>query len=58
MLCIICMILTGLLWSRVIITTQSVRMMVLYVLAYLSIGCFKVGTFDVRALDVVLLIDD
>ena len=40
------------------ITAQSVRMMVLYVLAYLSIGCFKVGTSDVRALDVVPLIDD
>ena len=40
------------------ITARSVRMMVLYVLAYLSIGCFKVGTSDVRASDVVPLIDD
>ena len=33
-------------------------MMVLYVLAYVSIGCFKVGTSDVRASDVVPLIDN
>ena len=58
MLCMICMILTGLLWSRVMITTRSVRMMVLYVLAYLSIGCFKFGTSDVRASHVVPFIDD
>ena len=32
--------------------------MMLYVLAYLSIECFKIGTSDVRALDVVPLIDD
>ena len=53
------MILTGLLWSRVMIIARSVRMMVLHqLLADLSIGCFKVGTSDVRASDVVLLIDD
>ena len=40
------------------ITAQSIRMMMLYVLAYFSIGCFKVGTSDVRASDVVPLIDD
>ena len=58
MLCMICMILMALLWSRVILVAQSVLMRVLYVLAYLSIGCFKVGTSDVRASDVVPLIDD
>ena len=48
----ICMILTGLLWSRVMIEAQKIRMRVLYQpLADLSIGCFKVGTFDVRASD-------
>ena len=40
------------------IVAQSVRMMVLYVLAYLSIGCFKVGTSNVRASNVVPFIDD
>ena len=40
------------------ITARSVRIMVLYVLAYLSIGCFKVGTSDVKASDIVPLIDD
>ena len=59
MLCMICMILTGLLWSRVMIAAQSVRMRVLYqTLADLSIGCFKVGTSNVRASDVVPLLDD
>ena len=59
MLCMICMILTGLPWSRVMITARSVRMRVLHQpLADLSIGCFEVGTFDVIALDVVPLIDD
>ena len=33
-------------------------MMVLYLLAYVSIGCFKVGTSDVKASYVVPLIDD
>ena len=33
-------------------------MMMLYILVYLSIKCFKIGTSDVRALDVVPLIDD
>ena len=52
MLCMICMILTGLLWSRVMITARSVRMRVLHQpLADLSIGCFKVGTSNVRTSD-------
>ena len=33
-------------------------MMMLYILAYLSIECFKISTSDVRASDVVPLIDD
>ena len=41
------------------IAARSVRMRVLHQpLADLSIGCFKVGTSDVRASDVVPLIDD
>ena len=53
------MILMGLLWSRVMIAAQSVRMRVLYQpLIDWSIGCFEVGTYDVRAYDVVPLIDD
>ena len=44
----ICMILTGLLWSGVMIAA------VLYQsLADLNIGCLEVGTSDVRASDVV-----
>ena len=59
MLCMICMILTGLLWSRVMIIAQSVRMRVLYQpLTDLSVGWFEVGISDVRASDVVPLIDD
>ena len=33
-------------------------MMMLYILAYLSIKFLKIGTSDVRASDVVPLIDD
>ena len=52
MLYMICMILTGLLWSRVMIAARSVRMRMLHQpLADLSIGCFEVGTSDVRASD-------
>ena len=41
------------------IGARSVRMRVLYQpLAYLSIECFKVSTSDVRASDVVPLIND
>ena len=41
------------------IVARSVRMRVLHQkLADLSIGCFKVGTSDVIASDVVPLIDD
>ena len=59
MLCMICMILTGLLWSGVMIAAQSVRMRVLHQpLTDLSIGCFKVGTSSIRASDVVPLLDD
>ena len=59
MLCMICMILMGLLCSRVMIAAWSVRMRVLYQpLADLSIGCFEVGTSNVRASNVVPLIDD
>ena len=59
MLCMICMILTGLLWSRVMIAAQSVRMRVLYqLLADWSIGCFEVGTSDVKASDIVPLINN
>ena len=55
----ICMILMGLLWSRAIITAWRARMRVLYqLLVDLSIGCFEVGTSDVRASNVVPLIDD
>ena len=49
-LCMICMILMGLLWSKVMIAARNVRMRVLHQpLADLSIGCFGVGTSDVRA---------
>ena len=49
----------GLLWSRVMIAARSVRIRMLHQpLADLSIGCFEVGTSDVRASDVVPLIDD
>ena len=59
MLCMICMILTGLLWSGVMITARSVRMRVLHQpLADLSIGCLEIGPFDIRASDIVPLIDD
>ena len=59
MLCMICMILIGLPWSRIMITARSARMRVLHQpLADFSIGCFKVGTSDVIASDVVSLIDD
>ena len=59
MLCMICMILIGLLCSRVMIASWSVRMRVLHQpLADLSIGCLEVGISDVRALDVVRLVDD
>ena len=52
MLCMICMILIGLPWSRVMITTRSVRMRVLHQpLADLSIGCFEVDTPNVTASD-------
>ena len=41
------------------IATRSVRMRVLYQpLADLNIRCFKVSTSDIRASDVVPLIDD
>ena len=53
------MILTRLLWSRVMIADRSIRMRVLYQpLADLSIGCFEVGTHGARTSDVVPLIDD
>ena len=59
MLYMICMILMGLLCSRVMIAAWNVRMRVLHQpLVDLSIGCFEVGTSDVRASDVVPLIDD
>ena len=59
MLCMICMILMGLLCSGVMITVWSVRMRVLHQpLVDLTIGCFEVGTSDVRASDVVPLVDD
>ena len=59
MLCMICMILMGLLWSRVMIATRSVRMRVLHQpLADLSIGCLEISPFDIRASDIVPLIDD
>ena len=49
-LCMIFIILMVLLWSRVMIVARSVRIRVLYQpLVDLSIGCFKVGTSDVRA---------
>ena len=58
-LCMICMILTGLLWSGVMIAARSVRMRVLHQpLADLNIGYFEVGTSSVRTLDVVPLLDD
>ena len=41
------------------IAAQSVRMRVLHQpLADLSIGCLEVGIFDVRASDIVRLVDD
>ena len=53
------MILMGLLCSRVMIAAWSVRMRVLHqLLVDLSIGCLEVGTSDVRASDVVPLLDD
>ena len=53
------MILMDLLWSRVMIVARSVRMRVLHQpLVDLRIGCFEVSTSDVRAFDVVPLIDD
>ena len=59
MLCMIWIILMGLLWSRVMIVARSVRMRVLYQpLVDLSIGYSGVGTSDVKASDVVPLIDD
>ena len=59
MLCMIFMILTGLLWSRVMIAARSVRMRVLHQpLADLNIGYFEVSTSSVRASDVVPLLDD
>ena len=55
----ICMILTGLLCSRVMIASWSVRMRVLHQpLAYLSLGCLEVGISDVRASYVVPSVDD
>ena len=55
MLCMICMILTGLPWSRVMIAARSIRMRVFYQpLADLSIGCFEVGTPNVIASDTIL----
>ena len=53
------MILTGLLWDRVMIATRSVRVRVLHQpLADFNIRYFKVGTFSARASDTILLIDD
>ena len=41
------------------IAARSIRMRMLYQpLAYLSIGCFEVGTSDVIDSDIVPLIDD
>ena len=49
----------GLLCSRVMIAAWSVRMRVLHQpLADLSIGCLEVGISDVRASDIVCLVDD
>ena len=59
MLCMICMILMGLLCSRVMIAACSVRMRVLHQpLTDLSIGCLEVGISNVRASDIVRLVDD
>ena len=59
MLYMICMILTGLLWSRVMIAAWSIRMRVLYQpLTDLNLGCLEVGISDVRASDVVPSVDD
>ena len=59
MLYMICMILMGLLWSRVMIVDRSVRMRVLHQpLADLSIGCFEVSTSDVKASDTIPLTDN
>ena len=56
-ICMICMILMGLLWSRVYARSSRCENEMLHQsLADLSIGCFEVGTLDVRAFDVVPLI--
>ena len=56
MLCMICMILTGLMWSGVMIAARGVRMRMLHQpFADLSIGCLKVGIFDVKASDIIRL---
>ena len=50
MLYVIYMFLMGLLWSRVMLVAQSVRIRVLYQpLTDLNIGSFEVGTSNVRA---------
>ena len=57
--CMICIILTGLLWSGVMIAARRVRVRVLHqLLADFNIGYFEVGTSSVRASDVVPLLDD
>ena len=59
MLGVIYIVLTCLLWSRVLLAAHSVRIRVLYQpLTDLGIGCFKDGISDVRISDVVPLIDD
>ena len=59
MLCMICMILMDLLCSGVMIAAWSVRIRVLHQpLVDLSIGCLEVGISDVRASDIICLVDD
>ena len=59
MLYMICMILMGLLCSRVMIAAWSVRIRVFHQpLADLSIRCLEIGISDVRASDVVPSVDD
>ena len=58
-LCMICMILMGLLCSKVMIVACSVRMRVLHQPhADLSLECLEVGISDVRASDVVPSVGD
>ena len=55
MLCMICMILTGLPVERSYDRSSRVFHQPF---AYLSIGCLEVGISDVRASDIVRLVDD